>query len=123
MSTSLLAEIPSSMVASLEAAEGREVRGILFKILVADLKGARVPGAVAETTSEEAGGQWNGQEVGEARPVVYRSLHSGWWTAHGSESAEPWLDGSGDGRQHKGADWGRPGSKDRNRPRPPFLNN
>ena len=56
MSTSLLAEIPSSMAASLEAAEGREARGILFKILVADLKGARVPGAVAETTSEEAGG-------------------------------------------------------------------
>ena len=56
--TSLHSVIASSMAAILDVAEEREVRGILFKILVADLKDAGLSrvssGGIAEVATEEA---------------------------------------------------------------------
>ena len=58
MPTLLHSVVASSMAASLDATEGWEAQGILFKILVADLKDAGLSrvsrGGVAVVATEEA---------------------------------------------------------------------
>ena len=47
-----MVQIPSSMVASLLATTGRDARGILFRILVADLSHDERPGNAATSGGE-----------------------------------------------------------------------